>query len=983
MSAQQESKWLGGNVQLFNILKVQMVAAPQQRVVQFENKGCVDAYVSTVTEVAAADPALGQIRHVGTVEYYHRPEDQRVVLAGGGHRFHITFCIAIVLRYLGLRVYSQYTAAVDAGAATDAAIEGAIDRLLSLVNELASCFVQRDDRAGNCTMNYVSNMRGQNRFLRALAFFRLPADMDAEDLDAVEMYPHIKPSSRTHNAAFASKYCQAFEEAFCDSRMLQFATSAMFGYRHFSMPVTSMLNCDAVVDILHFLRTDEPRWLDACVATSTLAAGCATAIKVESLKMNRPSIMDSNKFLSPLTPACRIHSAIVSRLGAVADSTAICLEINTYIDTMTSLVPFQATTTGLPMDASQVQVMYLHASLFKHVLAKTMALSISECTALEKAKSTPAACGAYMPRSDTACEFLALRYCSSAMAVSSLMAGEVHRGFANEYLWNTASLADLDATLGKLRGGNYPTLVAPVLSLLETFYYRVTGTRTRLCAAYREFAITETWDYLQTLLEHSSHFDDEIFGAAQSDEDTAVAAARKLAVSLYGAYENGLRSLGGKVCASLRQAGVGALVGAARLCDRDSVFFSFEAFRTHIRLLLGPELATAPLRVKTADISAMCGQLASEIEVLISLELVVSLSMPRRDGDNVNTLVGDAQDKNFSRPTREHLTYPTWVKSVPTTQKRAVIHLDRLMQLMPSANWTDEDGPEDEDDENTWGLDGLDDGDVEVGAAGYDFPLRTAATAMILAGRDRVLGLAGFDLAESLGDATYKLAAESLVAISVFRLNASNKVLYNVLQRVPEYAGSTESGELPRRTQVLKCDNATVTLPKGLATSPLPVGDFVIPYDLLVRSALIRTGRRRDEDSAAYCAVRALPIADRYDAFMQHAHEAVSVITWGVYLELKRLFVFSYGTKFAGEARPPLGELAMASTRPQHQGRAKAKAKAPAASRKRKATMPDVETVHQRSLKVKRRIVESSDEASEAEEDSDSDCEEIGETDSE
>ncbi|KNC83782.1 hypothetical protein SARC_03958 [Sphaeroforma arctica JP610] len=144
----QESKWLGGNVQLFNILKVEMIADLWQRVVQYESKACVDAYVHTVTEVAYADPELGLIRHMGTIEYYHRPEDQNVVLTGGGHRFHITFCIAIVLRYLALRVYSQYTAAVARGVVINQAVESATDRLLSLVNELANCFVQRDDRAG-------------------------------------------------------------------------------------------------------------------------------------------------------------------------------------------------------------------------------------------------------------------------------------------------------------------------------------------------------------------------------------------------------------------------------------------------------------------------------------------------------------------------------------------------------------------------------------------------------------------------------------------------------------------------------------------------------------------------------------------------------------------------------------------------------------------------------------------------------------------
>ncbi|KNC83783.1 hypothetical protein SARC_03959 [Sphaeroforma arctica JP610] len=106
-------------------------------------------------------------------------------------------------------------------------------------------------------MNYVSNTPGHNRFLRALAFFRLPVDMDAEDLDAVEMYPHIKPSGKTHNADFVAKYCQDFEEAFADSRMLQYETSAMIGYKHFSMPVTSILNCDVVMNIMHILRCEE------------------------------------------------------------------------------------------------------------------------------------------------------------------------------------------------------------------------------------------------------------------------------------------------------------------------------------------------------------------------------------------------------------------------------------------------------------------------------------------------------------------------------------------------------------------------------------------------------------------------------------------------------------------------------------------------------------------------------------------------------
>ncbi|KNC83784.1 hypothetical protein SARC_03960 [Sphaeroforma arctica JP610] len=282
--------------------------------------------------------------------------------------------------------------------------------------------------------------------------------------------------------------------------------------------------------------------MDTCEATHRLVLGCATAIKVESLKMNRTSIMDSNKFLSPLTSMCRINAAVVSRLGAVADTTAICLEINSYNDSMTRLVPYQATTTGLPMDASQVHIMYLHTSLFKDVLAKSMALAISECTALEKAKSTPSACGAYVPKSGTACEFLALRYCSSGMAVASLMNGEVHRGFASEHLTGTATLKHFDAALGKLRRGNYPSLVAPVLALLETFYYCVKGTRACLCASYREFIITEIWDYLQTLLEYSSHFDDDIFGGAQSGEESAVDAARKLALPLYAAYEDGLRT---------------------------------------------------------------------------------------------------------------------------------------------------------------------------------------------------------------------------------------------------------------------------------------------------------------------------------------------------------------------------------------------------------------------------------------------------------
>ncbi|KNC83785.1 hypothetical protein SARC_03961 [Sphaeroforma arctica JP610] len=262
--------------------------------------------------------------------------------------------------------------------------------------------------------------------------------------------------------------------------------------------------------------------------------------------------------------------------------------------------------------------------------------------------------------------------------------------------------------------------------------------------------------------------------------------------------------------------------------------------------------------------------------------------------------------------------------------------------------------------------------------------VKTAAMRIILVGRDRILTLAGVNMSETMGDEQYRL--ESLVAVSVFRLNLSgmNKVLYNVLQMTPEYAESVDD-ELPRRHQTLKRDNAIVILPKGLLTQPLSLGDFVVPYDVLAKSTLLRTGRRTAKGVKEYCAVPALGIADRYGAFMQHANEAVGVIMWSLHNVLKRVLEFTSSQRFVGDARPKTQKLVVAAV----QGKATAKkGKVSVASRKRKPTMPDVETVRERSRHIKRRLIQSSDEAEEeSEEESegesvcDSDDEEIGETD--
>ncbi|KNC69846.1 hypothetical protein SARC_17633, partial [Sphaeroforma arctica JP610] len=253
--------------------------------------------------------------------------------------------------------------------------------------------------------------------------------------------------------------------------------------------------------------------------------------------------MDSNMTLSVMTCIARIHAAVYSRLKRCCpDYLGITVETNAYFDAMTHLFGFQATSVGVSMQPHQLQIAYLHTSFFKYVLAKQFALCMGNCAALEDITTVPGSCVQYTPRGDAPCDFLALRIMRFCMAVASLMGGALNPWFVRKYITTTSDnnrasdetrhpqsgVAHLNVDLRKMRAGNYPSLTMLTLAMLETLYFRVTGTHDRLTVAYHRFMATECWDYLQAVIEHGKHFSLDIYTehARAADEDIAITNAR-------------------------------------------------------------------------------------------------------------------------------------------------------------------------------------------------------------------------------------------------------------------------------------------------------------------------------------------------------------------------------------------------------------------------------------------------------------------------
>ncbi|KNC84824.1 hypothetical protein SARC_02965 [Sphaeroforma arctica JP610] len=432
-----------------------------------------------------------------------------------------------------------------------------------------------------------------------------------------------------------------------------------------------------------------------------------------------------------------------------------------------------------------------------------------------------------------------------------------------------------------MRAGNYPTLSMSTLAMLETLYFRVTGTYGA--------SLYNAYSYLLKTLGggvDDDDDDDDEDDDAEIDDDSA-----------------GLTS-------TLNRPLVSTLMDTAMTPDRTSVFHSQATFLAEI------ETRTSGTRaVKVADTGSatpgrkrgvssraakkayaaavafsnpdtMCRELAAALEVLMVHATISALLPAKTVSDVASGMVEEAQEKKkSSKRAHDHFVYPTWIK--PTMSKARALDrfLDEILDNMPRARWYEPD-PNDSVLSNFNG-DLVDNWDppVPVGTKYttacppttvpvvstklYVFPTPSRLSHIIIGGHTRLLDHLDLDLDGLDTIKGYTGLATPFVAVCVFRKSTLNRPMHNVLLNAPEYADQSLLPKLPKLAMQLSvgktrggskavlvdkklCDEDTCELP------PVRVVNFAIPFDHLNKHYLLRTNIRQKSKMCEYETIRVL-----------------------------------------------------------------------------------------------------------------------------